>query len=177
MTRRKDNAEIWDLVKNLGLKIEDGFNNMKSLETRLENGFNDIKDDIISLKDTVIKRLVEENARLNERVKTLEIEIYNSQQYSRRNNIVLSGIPNHVDDASLEEKVIKIFKSIDVEVHEKEIEACHRLPTSNETRPKNTIVRFVNRKSCEEILRKRKKFQHSDKTSLGFPESNSVLCK
>ena len=41
--------------------------------------------------------------------------------------------------------------------------------TSN---PKNTIVRFVNRKNCYAGLNKKLDLQNTDKVKLGFPEAS-----
>ena len=57
----------------------------------------------------------------------LEIQNNNVDQYSRRNNVETSGIPQSVNDNQLEEKVVDILKAIDVNITTNEIEACHRL--------------------------------------------------
>ena len=49
-----------------------------------------------------------------------------------------------------------------------DIEDCHRLGISN---PKNTVVRFINRKNCYAALSKKLDLQHIDKVKLGFPEN------
>ena len=70
-----------------------------------------------------------------------EIKINNADQYSRRNNIVIQGIPQSVKSKDLEDKVINVL----------DIEACHRLGDS-----RKTIVRFVNRKHSFEALKNKK---------------------
>ena len=57
----------------------------------------------------------------------LEIQNNNVDQYSRRNNVETSGIPQSVNDNQLEEKVVDILKAIDVNITTNEIEVCHCL--------------------------------------------------
>ena len=51
------------------------------------------------------------------------------EQYSRRNNVEISGIPNSIPDKDLENTVISIFRDSGVEIDPEDIEGCHRPPT------------------------------------------------
>ena len=51
----------------------------------------------------------------------LEIQNNNVDQYSRRSNIEISGIPPSVNDHQLEEKLVDILKVIDVNITSNEI--------------------------------------------------------
>lgn len=87
----------------------------------------------------------------------LERDIAEVQQYIRRNNIEICNIPEDVKD--LEQSVIKIGRAADITILRSDIEACHRLhKKANNQSPRNVIVRFVNRKKCESLLRKSKSF-------------------
>ena len=86
-------------------------------------------------------------------------------QYSRRNNIVIQGIPANVTDDELEEKVIDIFSFLGIEVKGSDIENGHRLGYAN---PKNTIIRFANRKFCYQALDKKLELHKLDSRRLGF---------
>ena len=50
-----------------------------------------------------------------------------------------------MSDDPLEDKVVDIFHSLNINLSEHDIEDCHRL---GKAESKNTIVRFVNRKFC-----------------------------
>ena len=79
------------------------------------------------------------------------------EQYGRRNNIVISGIPDDVDDDDLENAVTSIMEDVDVIVQNGDIEACHRIGKSDqETSSKKAIVRFINHKYCKKALVNRK---------------------
>ena len=75
------------------------------------------------------------------------------EQYGRRNNIVISGIPDDVDDDDLENAVTSIMEDVDVIVQNGDIEVCHRIGKSDQkTSSKKTIVRFINGKYCKKAL-------------------------
>ena len=67
------------------------------------------------------------------------------EQYGRRNNIEITGIPDTVRDNELENKVIEIFDAIGVEAKPADFEYCHRVGKSKNN-SKKVIARFVNRK-------------------------------
>ena len=84
----------------------------------------------------------------------LEIDQKNNHldQYSRRNNLEIQGIPANITDDKLEGKVIDIFSCLGIEVKSSDIEDCHTLGYANR---KNTIVRFAKRKFCYHSLDKK----------------------
>ena len=70
----------------------------------------------MSIKSTIIDALKEENLNLQNIVKKLEDQLLefdqnsnNLDQYNRRNNLEIQGIPANVTDDELEGKVIDIF--------------------------------------------------------------------
>ena len=133
-----------------------------------------LKDDLINLKDRIIKNLQYENKCLKTKVTVLEnkithLEIQNNvDQYIRRNNVEISGIPQSVSDNQQEEKVVDILKAINVNITSNEIEACHRLMKKK----KNVIFRVINRKHC---LRNKKKLKSIDKNVIGIPNTNLFI--
>lgn len=60
-----------------------------------------------------------------------------SEQYSRRNNVEFSSIPNDIQNNQLEKKVIQICCKVGVEVHQNDIEGCHWLPVSRYSQSDN----------------------------------------
>ena len=91
-----------------------------------------------------------------------------SEQYSQHNNIELSGIPNDIPEDNLEKVVIDICHDSDVEIEPKDIEGCHRLPASRYSRDSNkrVIVKFVNRKHPEAMLRNKRSISNKDFSHL-----------
>ena len=78
-----------------------------SLKDEISNGNSRLKNEISNLKDTVIKRLKEENQILRQKCNKLDAKIVKREteqnslaQYGRKNNII-SGIPDSIDDSNL----------------------------------------------------------------------------
>ena len=91
---------------------------------------------------------------LFEQVYSMDVRLSECDQYTRRSNLVISGIPDNVDQKNLEYEVLKIIKSIGIfNVTSYQIVACHRLRKNiNDKYPARTIVRFTNRKIVESCL-------------------------
>ena len=77
----------------------------------------------MSIKNTVIDALKEENLKLQNKAKKIgkqswEIDQKNNHldQYSRRKNLEIQGIPADITDDKLEGKVIDIFSCLSIEV-------------------------------------------------------------
>ena len=83
------------------------------------------------------------------------------EQYGRRNNLVIFGIPDSDEDSELEPTVTSILSDIDVNVESREVQECHRIGKFNNGSRK-TIIRFVNRKYCKKALLNRKQLERID---------------
>ena len=57
----------------------------------------------------------------------LDCRVLECEQYSRRESIVISGIPNDVKHRELGDKVLHILRTIDCDIKGTDISACHRL--------------------------------------------------
>ena len=111
------------------------------------------------------------NAKLEEQIISLEKSQAKSEQYSQHNiqyYIELSGILNDIPEDNLEKVVIDICHNSDVEIEPKDIEGCHRLPISRYSRDSNkrVIVKFINRKHPEAMLRNKKSINNKDFSHL-----------
>ena len=72
------------------------------------------------------------------------------EQYRRRKNILISGLPGDVTDDQLGETVIKILADIYVVIETSNIEAYHRFGKSDRKKSsKKTIISFPNKKHCK----------------------------
>ena len=180
--------ELQDLKKDVSLSsadfkasIDRNFdvisNRLNATEENFQRYVNDIiakklNESVMSIKDSIIDALKEENFRLQQKVQHLEkklsdIEIAENklEHYTRRNNIEIKGVPSSVHDNLLEDKVIDIFIQLNITISKSDIEHCHRLGKAN---PKNKTVRFVNQKFCNNALEKKKQLMSLNKTELGF---------
>ena len=87
-----------------------------NLEKKMTSRFDGLDIELLNLKDVIIKNLQVENERLRKKVNVLENKVltleseHNSlEQYGRRNNIEITGIPDNVPDQILEEQVVDIL--------------------------------------------------------------------
>ena len=79
--------------------------NITNLETKSLSRFDELSKELLNVKDSIIKNLQAENEFLGEKVSNLENKVTSLkinqnmlEQYGRRNNIEVSGIPDSVED-------------------------------------------------------------------------------
>ena len=96
-----------------------------------------VNNDLTHIKDHLIKKLLEENLFLRSKVDKLKIDMQQNLQKQRENNLEFSGIPAEVLDDQLEGTIIEILSSIECKMLPDDIQACHRLPSRNNSIKKN----------------------------------------
>ena len=154
-----------------------------NLEKKILSRFDGLNKELLNLKDVIIKDLQLENQRLRMKVKNLENKVMSLEingnhleQYGKRNNLEITGIPDDVSDENLEEKVIHVLSEIQVNVSSSDIKACHRIGKSkNSSKKKKTIVQFINRKHAKKALINRKGLTNINKYSLSLSVSNNIF--
>ena len=97
-----------------------------------------------------------------------ERQCWKNAQYSRRGTLEIVDIPNSVGNSVLEETVRGVFKKIGVEIDEWDVQACHHLKGKE-----RTIVKFINRKDCLQILRVKKDLNSLD--GVGLSENTEIF--
>ena len=167
----KDYVNLFDLTYDAinAIKKKDLVEYIEKMKGKVvaDNQIQNLCNKIANLSDNV-ESLVSTNERLNSeltivknvdnvlknRIVNLEKELSKNEQYGRRNNVEISGIPNQISDQDLKENIVKICKDSDINISLMDIEGCHRLPlgrnTTNTT--KRVIVKIVNRKHSEAML-------------------------
>ena len=148
-----------------------------NLEQNITNFINSVKtepkEEINNLKAVIIKQLQDKNVILRDRCSKLvqklvefECSTNNIKQYGRRNNIIISGIPDSVDNNQLEDSVTEILTDINVNVESNDIEACHRIgKKDSRIGSTKTIIRFVNKKHTKQVLYNKKKLSQVKKNT------------
>ena len=119
--------------------------NITNLEINLMSPFDELTKELLNVKDIIIKNLLVENKSLREKVSNLESKVTTLkinqnklEQYGRRNNIEVPGIPNSIKDKCLEAKNIYVLTSIGIDVKSNDIEACHRIEKSRNSSKNNS---------------------------------------
>ena len=144
------------------------------LEQNIIKSISELEDKVLNLQDIVIKNLQEDNAKLHakcnylEKVVSLEAKLNHLDQYGRRNNLVLSGIPDTVEDKDLESTKPSIHSDIDVTIGPHDDGVCHKIGLSGKNKSKKIIIRLANRRYAKKALINRKKLDSIDNTKYNF---------
>lgn len=112
----------------------------------------EIKQEITDLKREN-KKLREESKSLGKRVCELEERVRNMEQYSRKNNIEISGIPTTPNE-DVKTIVKDVGTALGLEVEPSQIAAAHRIPTYNQSRTPSVVVQFFDRAVKEDFIAK-----------------------
>ena len=122
-----------------------------------------IEDDIKSVKieNSILQKKVNNNKKefeyQQEYIYALEIDINRLNQYGRRQNIEISGIPSTVRDEDLENEVLKILNTMGLNnLDHYGIVGCHRIGKRDRQGNRNAIVRFLHRKDAIFILKNKR---------------------
>ena len=143
-------VERLELVERELAELRIKYINLSTENSNLKDKVHELEDD----KDDILTSLV-----------FLEKNLDKLNQYGRRENIELSGIPSNIPQKELENVVIDILRYIGLEDLESyDISGCHRIHRSN------VIVRFVNRKHAIQSLQNRKYLKGS-KREFGFNQN------
>ena len=62
------------------------------------------------------------------------------------------------------------FKKISVEIYERDVQACHHLKEKE-----RTVVKYLNRKDCLQILMVKTELKSLDPAELDFPENTRIF--
>lgn len=100
--------------------------------------------------------LQNENKSLKSRVTTLESQIDQAEQYSRRNCLRISGIQES-NNENTDEIVLKMSSDIGSGIQLPDIDRCHRIgnPNRNRTKPRDIIVKFSTYRARSDFYKKR----------------------
>ena len=135
-----------------------------------------LKKDFEQLRsDLSITKLV--NTKLKEKVVSLERQTWSNSQYSRRECLELSGIPETIENKDLEGTVLGIFEKLDVMVDPSNVEDSHWIKSSKGA--KKVIVKLSRRKDANKIRLLKKGLKGMNLSSLGINSAvyiNDSLC-
>ena len=138
---------------------------------KFDNSLGSISAELLELKtkftkmesDLAISRNV--NVKLVECLVVTERKCWASEQYSRRECLEISGIPESISDNALEDKIPGVLRGIDVKVDTENIESYHRLKGKGSKG--KVILKLSKRKDAEKIKSNKKKLKNIDHKKLG----------
>ena len=146
-------------------KVDTALTNINKELTELRNKFTKLESDLAISKNI--------NSKLSSQLTKVERKRWANEQYSRRECLEISGIPDIISQNDLESKVCDIFRECDVDIDPVNIEACIRLKLNHW--PKKVIVKLARRKDASKILEEKKKLKTNDLSQRGFPPNTVVF--
>ena len=130
----------------------------ESINTQIENMVGKIVHGVLSGLHDRMTDLENENQQLKKKLQIVESRLDSAEQYSRRNCVRISGIPESKDE-SVDNKVMSLADAINSGLFIEEIDRAHRIgkpkdPSLN-IRPRDIIVKFVSYRSRQKIMKRK----------------------
>lgn len=155
----RDIREIKEMMEMQ--KIRESLDKLNQLPKRFET----LEEDVLGMADDV-DNCKKENLRLRERLVSLE-------QYSWKNNLLISGIPVS-QGKNIHEIVKAMAASMGIAVNESDMDIVHRLPERN---VESSIIAKLNCQELKVAIIRNSKKQKLNSSFLNTQESVPVYCK
>ena len=150
-------------------QLEDKVN---TIENKIQNKTNYENIDVKKLL-TDMEELTQNMKKQNSMIQKLAWENDNNEQYTRRENLRITGIRER-EGESTSQLVVQLAGRMGVQLQEADISVSHRLGTPRDASanaPRPIIVRFVRREMKDDILRHRKNLKDLPVDDLAHNES------
>lgn len=135
--------EVFCEINSLRKEMTDVTNSMAFLSSRLDDTntlMNEIKSELAAIKKENAE-LRSQNTIFDKSVGELQERVRSLEQYTRRNNIEISGIP-----VTPQENVMAIIKDMSevlgIGMQEPDVVAAHRIPSYKQSRVPSIVVQF-----------------------------------
>lgn len=138
-TFKKEMLELSTTVQFVSDKLDSSTKLMETITTELAN----IKKENVKLQD--------KNARLSTEVEDLRERMRSLEQYTRRNNLEISGIPLTPNE-SVADIVRDVGVALGVEVQDSHVAVAHRIPSYRQDRSPAIVVQFHSRTTRDALI-------------------------
>lgn len=147
--------EMMKMIRDIQSKVED-VGPIRKLCEETNKTIDEIREEVSSLK---IDNETNKNDidTLKAEIKELKVRVREQEQYSRKNNLIIHGVPNTIQDEDLEGLINSMAKKLDVNIQSNDIAAVHRLPARKNGESLPIIVRFNKFNVKAELLNQVKK--------------------
>ena len=174
--------DVWKVLTEIKANTE---KLVLDVET-LKGNYKELKESLLSTKSQV-ETLVKENNGMKTRIKYLEDQMLTSkkeleemkqrldnaedshddlEQYTRKFNLVILGIPEREEEDNVED-VIKLGKLLEVNLTRGDIDIAHRMKTKSKSKPRPIIVRFSNYNAKSQLYKARINLRNVTLQDLG----------
>ncbi|XP_077984614.1 uncharacterized protein LOC144439215 [Glandiceps talaboti] len=117
------------------------------------------------------KSLKEQLVSINDNLTTTQQELRDLQQYTRRNNLEIHGVPEQPDEDT-DSLVVKVANSAGIHISTSDIDISHRLPSRTHAhphpRPAPIIVKFTRRTIRNNIYSARKHIKNKSTRDMNI---------
>lgn len=168
-------SEVFSELKNFRSEVSDLASAVKFMSDKMDEStqlIKDVKTELAAVKKDNNELRIN-NDYLTAEVSTLRVKVRSLEQYSRKNNVEIGGIP-----VSARENVTDIVKDVGaalgVEIKEDAISAAHRVPSFKKERTPSLIVQFVSRVTRDNLISKFRdsKGLTANQVNSTFPRQN-----
>lgn len=146
---KAENKTLKDLITNKFEEYDQNLEFNSGLVKDLTSKVTDLTEDINKMKKQQLD-LLKENQELKSEVQQLKTDMTDLKQYSRRNNLEITNLPESKDE-NLKEIVSTMFSKLEVDLMD-HVTTFHRIPTAKKDKPKPIIIQFDNKLSRDTCL-------------------------
>ena len=141
-------------------QIADSITDLETLKETIQ-AIADKLSEVVEVNCCLVKRVDELTKNQDEIYDQLydhKVDLTSLNQYGRRENVEFCGIPETIKQEDLLPHIVEVMKSMGLKrITEKDIHNYHRIGKQSNSRPRNVIIRFVNRKTAFTLLKNKKK--------------------
>ena len=159
--RKLTKDEVIALALEYQAKFDNTLSNIIKELREIRNDFKKIESELSVSKNV--------NSKLHERVGALERQCWENSQYSRRECVEITGVPDSISNDDLEETTLKMFDKLDLTIDPSNIEDRHWLKSNG---PKNVIINFARRTDANLIRKNKNKLKGMNLCSIGTNNYN-----
>lgn len=159
-------SELVDLTKSVQF-VSDKLDASNLLMEDMKSQFSDLQRENLELKVS--------NAALSSEMCELREKVRNIEQYSRRNNVEVSGIPTTPGE-NVAELVRDVGSALGIEVKDSDVSAAHRVPAYRKDRLPALIIQFHCRSMKNAWISsfREKKMLNSQQINARFPATSRI---
>ncbi|XP_061759531.1 uncharacterized protein LOC133554604 [Nerophis ophidion] len=153
----------WLQASTEAQQLSSGWLQASTEAQQLSSGWLQASTEAQQLSSTMAtKRDMEELKRSNEELrKSVEFMAHQMEAMTMRSG-VQGSVPRDQDLDSVERQVVKFLQEKGISLNEENIEACHRFPQKDKSKPATIIMRFANRKFKISLLRQSRMLKGSN---------------
>ena len=166
---RLSKGSLIDIILQLQTKLEAGNNEVLEEVRMLNKNFAKLESELLATKKV--------NSELGKYVTELQRQCWTNAQYSRRECLEVTGIPQNIEHNQLEGKLIQVLSKVGCNIISDNVEACHRISSKID----RVIIKSSRRKDYQQVLSVKKDLKNLNMDDVGLPENtrlfvNQSLC-